>query len=353
MDESACWWAVQRRDREQDGKFVYAVRTTGIFCRPSCASRQPRREHVLFFATPEDALAAGFRPCKRCRPLETPTPDERARLVRQACSILEEENEAVPILRALARRLNISPTYLHRVFKELVGMTPRQYAAFKRAEVFKSRLRRGIRVVEAQFEAGYASSSRVMEASNLWLGMTPGQYQKGGKDMKVNYAIVESGMGRLLVAATQRGVCAVRFGEDDSALLAGLREELPSAELVQDHGQLQTWVQGILAYLEGREKQLDLPLDIRATAFQWEVWEALRRIPYGETRTYRQVAESIGKPSAVRAVANACAANPVAVVIPCHRVKRSDGRLGGYRWGIQRKQALLEKEEEVTSSRES
>ncbi|HCE18656.1 MAG TPA: bifunctional DNA-binding transcriptional regulator/O6-methylguanine-DNA methyltransferase Ada [Anaerolinea thermolimosa] len=350
MDESVCWRAVQIRDRDQDGKFVYAVRTTGIFCRPSCASRQPRREHVLFFATPEDALAAGFRPCKRCRPLETSAPDDRVWLVRQACSILEEEKETVLTLQMLARRLNISPTYLHRVFKEVTGMTPRQYTSLIRAEAFKSHLRKGARVIEAQFEAGYTSSSRVVEASDRWLGMTPGQYRKGGKGMELNYAIVESWMGRLLVAATHRGVCAVRFGEGDNALLAGLREEFPSAELVQDRGQLQDWVQAILAHLEGREKQLDLPLDIRATAFQWEVWEALRRIPYGETRTYRQVAESIGKPSAVRAVANACAANPVAVVIPCHRVKRSDGGLGGYRWGIQRKQALLEKESEVASA---
>lgn len=344
LDEDACWQAVQNRDEEQDGRFVYAVRSTGVFCRPSCSSRRPKRVNVLFFETAQMAQAAGYRACKRCRPLDQLRPDARIDLVEQACQAILAQLDRPLSLAALADRLHVSPTYLHRVFKAVTGLTPRQYLAGKRAESLKAQLRNGSSVTTALYEAGYSSTSRIYEVSSRRLGMTPGKYRQGGAGMEIRFTVVGSPLGHLLIAATTQGICAVRFGDTEQELLDELRGEFPRASLARDESALHGWTETLVAYLAGGKVQLNLPLDLRATAFQLRVWEALRRIPYGETRSYAEVAEAIGEPKAVRAVANACAANPAALVTPCHRVVRLDGGLGGYRWGVERKQALLERE---------
>lgn len=344
LDHDTYWQAVVERDPRQDGQFVYAVRTTGVFCRPSCTSRQPRRENVTFFASAQEAQAGGYRACKRCRPLEALNADARAQLVQRACRILDERLENPPSLPELAQALHISPAHFHRIFKQLTGLTPRQYTAGRKAEALKAQLRSAANVTEALYEAGYASSSRVYEQSGSRLGMTPGQYRQGGQGLHIRYATTDTPLGRLMVAATQQGICAVRFGEGDRQLEGELEGEFPGAQLQRDDGGLRTWTAALVKHLQGSHPRLDLPLDLQATAFQLRVWEALRRIPYGETRSYAEVAAAIGQPTAVRAVANACAANPAALVTPCHRVVRSDGTPGGYRWGMQRKRALLERE---------
>ena len=335
------WQAVIDRDARASGRTVYAVRSTGIYCRFECPSRRPRREQVIFFATCQAAEGAGFRPCRRCHP-DRPTapPVER---VAQACRILESEGP-LP-LAELGRRLNTSPYHLQRTFKAITGVTPRQYAAQARSDQLKAQLRTGQPVTGALYEAGYGSSSRLYETAAQELGMTPGEYRQGGKKMNIQYTIVDAPMvGRLLVAGTGRGVCSVTFGDEDEALETALAKEYPSADLARDGESLSLWVKAILTHLAGQLPRLDLPLDVQASAFRLRVWEELRRIPYGETRTYAQVAAAIGKPAAVRAVASACAANPAALVTPCHRVVRTDGSLGGYRWGLGRKEVLLKKE---------
>jgi AraC family transcriptional regulator of adaptative response/methylated-DNA-[protein]-cysteine methyltransferase len=296
---------------------------------------------VIFFASFQAAEGAGFRACRRCQPDRPAAPlIER---VEKACRILESEGP-LP-LAELARRLDSSPFHLQRSFKSVTGVTPRQYAAQARSRQLKEHLRAGQPVTGALYEAGYGSSSRLYETAARELGMTPGEYRKGGKMMKISYTIVDSPIvGRLLVAGTGRGICSVTFGEEDSALEEALFREYPYAVIERDGESLSPWVTAILSHLAGQLPHLDLPLDVQASAFQLRVWEELRRIPYGETRTYSQVAAAIGKPAAVRAVANACAANPTALVTPCHRVIRSDGSLGGYRWGLGRKEALLAKE---------
>ena len=341
-DEDELWRALAGRDPRYNGRAYYAVRSTRIYCRPDCPSRRPRREQVIFFTTPEQAEAAGYRPCRRCRPRQAGAPPvERA---AQACRLIEREGALS--LRELARRLGVSPSHLQRTFKAATGVTPRQYAARLKAEQFKSEVRAGQSVSGALYEAGYGSSSRLYETASRQIGMTPAAYRKGGKDMTIHYVITDSPLGRMLTAATDRGICAVYFGDSDAPLEAALAAEYPAARLVRG-GSLSMWVEALLAHLAGQQPHLDLPLDVRATAFQQRVWEELRRIPYGETRSYTQVAEAIGQPAAVRAVAHACASNPAAVVTPCHRVLRSDGSLGGYRWGLHRKQALLEQEKKT------
>jgi AraC family transcriptional regulator of adaptative response/methylated-DNA-[protein]-cysteine methyltransferase len=338
-DEATCWQAVLERDARFDGGFYYAVRSTGVYCRPSCPSRRPRREQVTFYATREAASAGGFRPCKRCQPERDQT--SRAELVERAIRLIENAEEPLP-LEALGRELSSSPFHLQRVFKAATGLTPRQYAAGLRAGRFKEQVRRAAGTVTgALYEAGYGSSSRLYEESNHRLGMTPSTYRSGGKAMQIQTTIVDCPLGRMLVAATERGVCAVSLGKEDASLQAMLRDEYPAAAIQPSAEGLQHEVHALLDYLNGEQPRLDLPLDVQATAFQLRVWEELRRIPYGETRTYTQVAEAIGRPKAVRAVANACANNPAALVNPCHRVIRRDGSLGGYRWGLERKQALL------------
>jgi AraC family transcriptional regulator of adaptative response/methylated-DNA-[protein]-cysteine methyltransferase len=351
MDEERCWQAVVGRETGFDGAFVYAVRSTGIFCRPTCPSRRPRREQVVFFGQPAAAEQAGFRACRRCQPAggaraEAPIAagDPRAEIVRRACQLIEAGADEPPTLGELGERIGVSPFHLQRTFKRVMGITPRQYADAVRIERLKARLKEGDSVTTALYEAGYGSSSRLYEQAPEQLGMTPATYQRGGVGARMSYTIAESPLGWLLVAATERGVCFVSLGDDESALAAALADEFPAAEIERDDAVLGQTIDAIVRHLSGEQQQIDLPLDVCATVFQRRVWEVLRAIPYGQTRSYRQVAEMLGQPTAARAVARACATNPVALVIPCHRVVGESGDLRGYRWGIGRKQALLERE---------
>jgi AraC family transcriptional regulator of adaptative response/methylated-DNA-[protein]-cysteine methyltransferase len=336
--------AVLSHDTRFDGKLVYGVRSTGIYCRPSCPSRRPRPDQIVLFAGPDAAEQAGFRACKRCRPRAASGP--RADFIRQVCSAIEsngnDENPAS--LRLLAELMGVSAAHLQRTFRREMGITPRQYADAIRVGRLKSKLRKGTDVTSALHEVQYGSSSRLYEQSDAQLGMTPATYGRGGQGMSLTYTIAPSALGRVLVAATERGISAVYLGDCDSALLAELRREYPRAEIRNASGAHVNWVREIVGHLAGDTPRLDLPTDVVATAFQRRVWQALRSIPPGTTRTYTEVARSIGQPRAVRAVAHACAKNPASVVVPCHRVVRSDGSLGGYRWGLQRKQILLERE---------
>ncbi|HWS54162.1 MAG TPA: bifunctional DNA-binding transcriptional regulator/O6-methylguanine-DNA methyltransferase Ada [Pyrinomonadaceae bacterium] len=344
-DEAARWAAVQSRDARFDGAFFYGVRSTGIYCKPSCPSRRPGRAQVAFFTSPEAAEAGGFRACRRCRPREAGAADPRAELVERACRAIEAHAEGPVSLAALGAQLGVSPYHLQRTFKSATGVTPRQYQAARRVGRFKRRIETGGAVAEAIYEAGFGSSSRLYEQAGAELGMTPAVYARGGSGVRINYAVVGCALGRLLVAATARGLCAVRLGDNDEELESALAAEFSAAEIQRDAAALGEWVGAILRHLEGEQTSLDLPLDVRATAFQRRVWEELRRIPYGSTRSYGDVARALGHPTAVRAVARACASNPVALVTPCHRVVREDGSLGGYRWGLERKRALLEGEQ--------
>ena len=345
---AARWRAVQSRDRGADGAFVYGVRSTQIYCRPSCPSRKPRREQVVFFPLPAAAEQQGFRECRRCRPRTVNPSDPRTQAVAKACreidARLRDGNEARVTLSALSAPLGMSPHQLERAFRSVMSITPRQYADAQRMRRLKSQLRKGDDVTTALYDAGFGSSSRLYERAPSHLGMTPATYRQGGAGMRVNYTIVDSPLGRLLVGATERGVSAVYLGESDARLEAALQDEYPRAEIRRDRNGLEGWVSQILEHLRGREPNLDLPTDVQATAFQRRVWEELRRIPYGATRTYSQVAQAIGRPEAIRAVARACATNPTSVVVPCHRVVRADGNLAGYRWGVEKKKTLLERE---------
>ena len=331
------------RDRRYDGAFVYAVRSTGVYCRPSCASRRPRRVQVTFFPIPEAAERAGYRPCLRCRPSEANSADPAVALVREACRAIESGGGAAS--------LGTRPHQLARAFKRVLGITPLQYRDARRVARFKHELKRRPHVSPAVYEAGYGSSSRVYERAHAQLGMTPASYARGGAGMEIGYVVVPCALGRLLVAATPRGVCRISLGDDAGKLETDLAAEFPAARVHKDRamaGSLETSVAAILEYLDGREPHLDLPLDIRATAFQRRVWQELQRIPYGQTLSYTEVARRIGEPKATRAVARACATNPTALIIPCHRVVREDGDLGGYRWGLERKKLLLRQEKART-----
>jgi AraC family transcriptional regulator of adaptative response/methylated-DNA-[protein]-cysteine methyltransferase len=345
INDSTRWQAVQNRDASYNGAFVYAVRSTGIYCLPSCPSRRPRLEQVTFYASCDEAETAGFRPCKRCHPRDAMASDQQAEIVRQACALIDASLETPPSLQTLSQALNFSPSHLHRLFKAVTGLTPHQYTAGQRLVKFKSRVRSGANVTAALYDAGYGSASRLYEGASAQLGMTPAAYRKGGQGIAIRFTVIDTALGRMLVAGTERGICAVSFGDDDAKLEAFLLEEYPAAAVARDDAFLKPWASALHQHLAGHLPHLDLPVDVQATAFQLKVWETLRRIPHGETRTYTQVAEAIGRPNAVRAVANACAANPAAVVTPCHRVVRSDGGLGGYRWGIERKKALLKTEQ--------
>jgi len=344
LDENARWQALENRDAHFDGLFYYGVRSTGVYCRPSCPSRRPARRQVIFFSSCSEAEAAGFRPCLRCHPSQPQRPHPQAELVAEACRRIEAAS-APRSLAELSRQLGVSPFQLHRAFKAVMGVTPSQYRQLQRVRRFKSQAQQGDEVTAALYEAGYGSSSRLYEKAPHWLGMTPASYRNGGQGMEIQYDIVDTYLGRMLVAATQRGVCAVSFGEQNEQLEADLRKEYPRAEIRRAETGLGEWAEALQEHLDGRRPQLDLPLDVQATAFQLRVWEELRRIPRGQTRSYTQVAQAIGQPRAVRAVAHACASNPAALVTPCHRVLRSDGSLGGYRWGLARKEALLAHEQ--------
>jgi len=348
VDEStdaadARWRAVLEHERRADGNFVYAVSSTGIYCRPSCPSRRPLRSRVRFFETPLAAEAAGFRACRRCHPREAGPSDPWLEKVRRACDYLARA-DTQPTLARLAQRFGGSPYHFQRNFKRLVGVTPREYAEARRLRTVKRRLRTGETVTNAVIDAGYGSTSRFYERAAPRLGMNPSTYRRGGAGMDIRYTIIDSPLGRLLVAATSRGLCAISMGSSDATLRRALTAEYPAASLTTDKGALSRWTKKILAHLDGTVPELELPLDVRATAFQWQVWKALAAIPRGETRSYADVAASIRHPQAVRAVAQACAANPVALAIPCHRVVPAAGGPGGYRWGAVRKKALLARE---------
>ncbi len=343
IDQNTMWQAVLARDGKFDGQFVYAVRSTGVYCRPSCPSRRPRADRVTFFPLPAAAEQAGFRACLRCRPTTSAALDPQVQMVQETCRFIEEEPDASANLDVLSKRLGISSFHLQRTFKALMGITPRQFAENCRTTRFKSSVRSGETVTGALYTAGYGSSSRLYEKANAELGMTPRTYSQSGRATSISYAIADCALGHLLVAATEKGICAVKLGDGPAELEHDLREEFAEAEIRQSSA-LSESVNQILEHLSGAQPHLDLPLDIRATAFQRRVWEALRAIPYGVTRTYSDIAKEIGQPKAVRAVARACATNPVALVIPCHRVVRGDKTLGGYRWGLNRKKELLAKE---------
>jgi AraC family transcriptional regulator, regulatory protein of adaptative response / methylated-DNA-[protein]-cysteine methyltransferase len=344
MNSEQKWQAVLKRDHDADGAFVYAVRSTGIYCRPSCPSRRPRREQVVFFAAPAAAEHDGYRACRRCHPRDYATRDDQPAWIQQTRCYIETHLDEPLTLDVLSAQANVSAYHLQRIFKRVLGVSPRQYAEALRLSRFKSRLKKGDSVTGALYEAGYGSSSRLYERASSQLGMTPSVYRNGGEGMQINYAIVDSPLGRLLVAATERGVCFVSLGDSERALIAELKHDYPAAEIERDETHLHAWVSAIVAYLQGRQTQLDLPLDAKGTAFQWRVWRELQAIPYGRTRTYGEIAEALGNPSASRAVGRACATNPVSLVIPCHRAVASDGKLTGYRWGVSRKQKLLEQE---------
>ena len=342
--DASRWNAVVARDRNASGTFVYAVRSTGIYCRPGCASRRPRRDRVAFFDTPDDAERAGFRACRRCHPRDAaPNPDPWIERIRRACVYLANVEGRVT-LPSLARRLGGSPYHLQRNFKRIVGITPRKYAEACRMHRIKRGLRGSKSVTDAMLDAGFGSSSRLYERAVPKLGMTPSTYRSGAAGVAIRFTTVDSAVGRLLVAATARGVCLVSMGRSDAELQASLRREYPGASITRDSGGLARWARQVLDHLGGRVPRLELPLDIQATAFQWQVWDALTAIPAGSTRTYAEVAAAIGRPGAARAVARACASNPVALAIPCHRVVPAAGGVGGYRWGSSRKQALLAQE---------
>lgn len=337
------WTAVVARDAAADGRFFYSVRSTGVYCRPSCAARTPRVENVRFHSSAEEAERAGFRPCKRCRPDEPPLAERRTALVAELCRLLEASDE-IPSLKELASHVGLSLFHTHRVFKSVTGLTPRAYASAHRAERMRRALRETGNVTEAIYEAGYGSSARFYEASDSLLGMTPTKYRDGGANLEIRFAIGECSLGSVLVAATDRGVCAILLGDDPEALAHDLERRFPRAELVGGDESFERLVAQAVALVENPGLGTELPLDIRGTAFQQRVWRALSRIPVGETRSYSELAKAIGAPGAARAVARALGANPLAVAIPCHRVVRRDGALSGYRWGVERKRALLARE---------
>ncbi len=334
------WAAVSRRDRRYDGAFVLAVSTTGIYCRPSCPARRPRRENVSFFATPEAAEAAGYRACLRCRPADPGgLPAEQA--VASARAYLDARLDENVTLKELAGAVGFSSSHMQRIFKEAVGLSPKKYQEARRLEAFKERARAGDTVLEATYEAGFGSSNSLYAQAENGLGMTPGTYRRGGAGLHIRFAVTDSAFGRVLVAATERGVCAVMLGEDDEALAAELETEFPQADHARDDDALRIWIDPVVQYLAGQHQQLAVPVDLQGTDFQRRVWRALQQIPYGETRSYEEVAATLGKPSATRAVAQACARNKVALVVPCHRVVCKDGSVSGYRWGPARKRRLL------------
>ncbi len=336
------WQSVVDRDVAADGQFVFAVRTTGIFCRPSCRAKHALRKNVSFFADARQALAAGFRPCKRCQPDKDSAQQHRLEKIAHACQLLEQESPLT--LDELAQQVAMSPYHLHRLFKATTGMTPKAWQQSWRARRLRDAQAKGVPVTQAILNAGFPDSSSYYRKADQTLGMTAKQFRKGGDNVSVRYTLADCSLGRCLVAESERGICAILLGDDDATLVADLHELFPAAQDMPADTDFQQRVREVIAAINARDAPLSLPLDIRGTAFQQQVWQALRAIPCGETMSYQQLASAIGKPKAVRAVASACGANKLAIVIPCHRVIRGDGALSGYRWGIARKALLLQRE---------
>jgi AraC family transcriptional regulator of adaptative response/methylated-DNA-[protein]-cysteine methyltransferase len=356
LDEDFCWEAVQKRDRSQDGLWFVGVLTTGVYCRPSCASRRALRKNVRFYRTSQEAERDGLRPCLRCRPLEaasgTAGADKMWELCRYIDSHIDTDAYSRVDLEELARRAGLSRFHLQRTFKAVVGVTPKQYADARRMARLKSGLKRAKDVTEAVYDAGFGSSSRVYERADTRLGMTPNQYRRGGEGVQITYAAAQTALGLMMIGATDRGICFLQFGEDEDELAAALRKEYPKAQVEamgEPRPEFRAWMEALQNHLAGHAGSAahEIPLDIRATAFQMRVWNYLQTIPAGQVQSYSEVASGIGRPAAVRAVARACATNTVAIVIPCHRVIRGTGELGGYRWGLARKRALIDLERRV------
>ncbi len=338
------WQAIRTRDARADGTFYYSVKTTGVYCRPSCGSRPARPENIAFHATRADAERAGFRPCKRCKPDQASLAETNAARITAACRLIESSEET-PSLEALATHVQMSVYYFHRLFKSITGVTPRAYADAHRARRVRTKLRRSGSVTDAIFDAGYNSNARFYENSNALLGMTPRAFQRGGTDAQIRFAIGQCSLGAILVARSDKGICAIEFGDDPDGLARALQDRFPHAQLIGGDAEFEKFVARVVGFIEAPQLGLDLPLDVRGTAFQQRVWDALRKIPAGTTASYSEIAARIGAPKSTRAVAQACAANQLAVAIPCHRVVRNDGALSGYRWGVERKRALLGREQ--------
>ncbi|MBD0390347.1 MAG: bifunctional DNA-binding transcriptional regulator/O6-methylguanine-DNA methyltransferase Ada [Nostoc sp. C3-bin3] len=339
--EDTLWKAVLNRYSAFEGKLFYGVRSTGIYCRPICPSRRPNRNQVCFFQSVQEAEIAGFRPCKRCQPQLETVPNTAKSKVLAACRYIEAQGDRIPTLSELCSHVRMSPSYLQRIFKQIIGVSPFQYADALRSQRLKQRLQEGEEIAYALYDTGYGSSSQLYEKAFKQLGMTPKTYQQAGKAINIVYAIAPCPLGYLLVATTEKGICAVKLNDKVDQLEHILNQEFHQAQIIRDDHTHKEWIQAILNLIAGDETHLDLPLDIRGTAFQKQVWQALQKVPYGKTCTYTDIARDIAKPLAVRAVGNACGANPTALIVPCHRVLRSDGSVGGYRWGIERKQKLL------------
>ena len=342
------WQAVVDRDRAADGAFVYSVRTTGVYCRPTCPARRALRKNVRFYTTCREAEAAGFRPCKRCRPAQSSLNERQAAAVARACRLIEQAGDE-PNLSQLAESVGLSSYHFHRLFKAQTGLTPKAYAAAQRAGRVRSELARGSRVTQALYRAGYHNSSRFYAMSKKILGMTPKAFRAGGEGAVIRFAIGQCWLGAILVAASQQGVCGILLGDEPDELLRDLQDRFPKAELIGGDAKFERMVAKVIGFVENPSQGLDLPLDIRGTAFQQRVWRALRAIPIGTTTSYAKIARQLGCPTSSRAVGQAIAANPIAVAVPCHRVVRTDGSLSGYRWGVARKSALLARERGGTS----
>ncbi|MGI0019039.1 MAG: bifunctional DNA-binding transcriptional regulator/O6-methylguanine-DNA methyltransferase Ada [Nitrososphaera sp.] len=338
------WTSIVTRNPEADDTFYYSVKTTGVYCRPSCAARRARPENVSFHATREGAEKAGLRPCKRCKPNQPSLVKQHAAIVTHACRLIEESEDA-PSLEELASRAGMSAYHFHRVFKAVAGLSPREYAVAQRARRVRNELARGGTVAKAVYDAGYSSNGRFYETSDAVLGMTPSSWRAGGTGMEIRFAVGECSLGSILVAQSYRGVCAILLGDEPDELARDLQDRFPRANLIGGDARFEQLVSKVVGFVEAPALGLDLPLDVRGTAFQQRVWQALREIPAGSTASYADIASRIGSPNSARAVAHACAANALAVAIPCHRVVKSDGALSGYRWGVERKRALLKREE--------
>ena len=352
LDFDQCWAALERRDAPAAGEFLYGVRTTGVYCRPGCASRRPLRTNTVFFETTAAAEAAGFRACKRCRPADGSAASRHLAAIEKACALLRT-TETMPSLAELADAAAISRFHFHRVFKQITGVTPRDYARSHRLGRLGQKLDGGEPIAASIYASGFGSSSRAYEAAPAGLGMTPGARRRGGRGETIRFVTVATPLGWALVAATERGVCMTALADDRDSLADALRQRFPAAELIAEDAGLKEWADRIVRFITAPSENLDLPIDIRGTAFQARVWRALQKIPLGRTASYTEIAAALGQPKAVRAVAQACAANKLALVVPCHRVIRNDGDLGGYRWGLERKRALLARERAAAAADEA